>query len=71
MIAALLAAESNEDFVAATRALDRVLISGNYCVPLFYLPASRVARWSRIKHPDVVPISGYQLPAWWADPAAQ
>jgi len=70
MIAALLAAESDEDFVAATRALDRVLISGNYCVPLFYLPASRVARWVRIKHPDTMPISGYQLPAWWADPAA-
>ncbi len=71
MIAALLAAELTEDFVAATRALDRVLISGNYCVPLFYLPASRVARWSRITHPDAIPISGYQLPAWWIDPAAQ
>jgi peptide/nickel transport system substrate-binding protein len=69
MISALLAASSREDFVAATRALDRVLISGHYCVPLFYLPKSRVARWNRIKHPDTVPISGYQLTTWWADPA--
>jgi len=69
MISALLAAASREDFVAATRALDRVLISGHYCIPLFYLPKSRVARWSRIKHPGIVPISGYQLTTWWADPA--
>jgi peptide/nickel transport system substrate-binding protein len=71
MISALLAASSREEFVAATRALDRVLISGHYCVPLFYLPKSRVARWDRIKHPGIVPISGYQLPTWWADPATE
>jgi peptide/nickel transport system substrate-binding protein len=70
MISALLAASSREDFVAATRALDRVLISGHYCVPLFYLPKSRVARWDRIKHPGIVPISGYQLTTWWAEPAS-
>jgi peptide/nickel transport system substrate-binding protein len=70
MISALLAASSREDFVAATRALDRVLISGHYCVPLFYLPKSRVARWDRIKHPDIVPISGYQLTTWWAEQAS-
>ena len=33
MIAALLAAERHEDFVAAVRALDRVLLSGFYIVP--------------------------------------
>ena len=38
MIAALLRARERADFVAAVRALDRVLISGCYVVPLFYLP---------------------------------
>ena len=38
MIAALLEAESREEFVSAVRALDRVLISGFYVVPLFHLP---------------------------------
>ena len=40
MIAALLRARERDDFVAAVRALDRVLISGCYVVPLFYLPAA-------------------------------
>ncbi len=37
MIAALLRARERPDFVAAVRALDRVLISGSYVLPLFYL----------------------------------
>ena len=46
MIAALLRAREQPDFVAAVRALDRVLISGCYVVPLFYLPEQWVARWN-------------------------
>ena len=66
MIAALLKARGREDFVAAVRALDRVLISGHYVVPLFHLNAQWVAHWSRIKHPKKTPVYGYQLPTWWA-----
>ena len=66
MIAAMLKARSQSDFVTAVRALDRVLISGHYVVPLFHLDEEWVARWSRIRHPAVTPIYGYQLPTWWA-----
>ena len=38
MIAALLKARERDEFVAAVRALDRVLMSGFYVVPLFHLP---------------------------------
>ncbi len=62
MIAALLAARTREDFVAAVRALDRVLISGAYVVPLFYLPDQRVAYWTRVQHPDTSPINGPNYP---------
>ena len=51
MIAAMLRARERADFVAAVRALDRVLISGFYVVPLFYLPAQWVARRAFIEHP--------------------
>jgi peptide/nickel transport system substrate-binding protein len=34
----LLGARKREDFVAAVRALDRLLLSGFYVVPLYYLP---------------------------------
>jgi len=43
MIAALLKAQDRANFVAAVRALDRVLISGSYVVPLFHLPDQWVA----------------------------
>ena len=46
MIAAMLRARERADFVAAVRALDRVLMSGSYVVPLFYLPEQWVARWA-------------------------
>ncbi|PRD41387.1 ABC transporter substrate-binding protein [Phyllobacterium phragmitis] len=68
MIEALIAARSQEDFVSAVRALDRVLISGNYYVPLYHLPKQWVARWSRIKHPEQTSLYGFRLPTWWHDP---
>jgi peptide/nickel transport system substrate-binding protein len=68
MLAALLAAKSQEDFVAAVRALDRVLISGHYVVPLYYLPDQWVARWTRVSHPDTVSVNGYTLSTWYATP---
>lgn len=66
MIKAMLAAPSREDFIAAVRALDRVLISGHYVVPLFYLPEQWVARWTSIERPEKSPITGYSVSAWWA-----
>lgn len=66
MIRALLTAETPEAFVAAVRALDRVLISGFYVLPLFHRPAEWVAHWERIAHPEVAPLIGYALETWWA-----
>ncbi|MFC5506602.1 MULTISPECIES: extracellular solute-binding protein [Hyphomicrobiales] len=40
---ALLAAREREDFVAAARTLDRLLLSGFYVVPLYYLPDTWIA----------------------------
>jgi peptide/nickel transport system substrate-binding protein len=71
LIAAMLAATSREDFVSAVRALDRVLISGNYVVPLFHLPGQWVAYWSRLRHPEVTPLYGYQVDSWWIEGEAR
>ncbi|MBA3518431.1 MAG: ABC transporter substrate-binding protein [Rhizobiales bacterium] len=68
MIAALLAATSREDFVAAVRALDRVLISGFYLVPLFHAPEDWWARWTRIEHPATPSLYGAEPTSWWAAP---
>jgi len=69
MIAALLQAERREDFVAAVRALDRVLISGWYVLPLFHLPDQWIARWDRIQRPVTTPLFGYLPETWWRRPA--
>jgi peptide/nickel transport system substrate-binding protein len=69
MIATMLSARQRADFVAAVRALDRVLISGCYVVPLFYLPAQWVARWSYIQHPARTSLYGYLPETWWRQPS--
>lgn len=43
VLQALLGAREREDFVAAVRALDRLLLSGFYVVPLYYLPDTWLA----------------------------
>ena len=69
MIDALLAAESRDDFVAAVRALDRVLISGAYIVPLFYAPNQWLAYSAKLGRPEKTPLFGANpdyLYAWWS-----
>eukprot|EP00439_Symbiodinium_sp_Y106_P089343 s1_g1879.t1 len=67
MIEAMLAARERGEFVAAVRALDRVLLSGNYVIPLFYQPEQWVAHWSRLKHPEETSLYGYKINTWWAE----
>jgi peptide/nickel transport system substrate-binding protein len=68
MIQALLVARDRRHFVAAVRALDRVLMSGSYVVPLFHLPAQWVARWSHIERPQTTSLFGYLPETWWQKP---
>jgi peptide/nickel transport system substrate-binding protein len=70
MIAALLKAEDHGDFVAAVRALDRVLISGFYVIPLFYPPAQWIARWTTVGRPATTSLYGYLPETWWREPKA-
>jgi len=69
MIDALLRARTRPDLVDAVRALDRVLISGAFVVPLFYLPEQWVARWNYIGHPERTSLFGYLPETWWRQPA--
>lgn len=68
MIAALLAARERPDFVSAVRALDRVLLSGFYVVPLFHVKEQWIARWKGVERPDVTPLYGPALETWWRAP---
>jgi len=69
MIDAMLASESREDFVTATRALDRVLTAGRYVIPIWSFDVGRIAHISALKYPDSLPIYGdgpqYMPEVWW------
>lgn len=68
MIAALLEARERDDFIAAVRALDRVLMSGFYIVPLFHAPEQWVARWNGVQHPGKTSLYGFLPETWWRQP---
>ncbi len=66
MIQALLAAKTEQEFISAVRALDRVLLSGDYVIPLFFIPKQWVAFWTRLQHPQKTPLFGYNVDSWWS-----
>jgi len=70
MIAALLAARERPAFVAAVRALDRVLMSGFYAIPVFSADKQWIARWNRIEQPSATALTGYLPEVWWQRPAS-
>jgi peptide/nickel transport system substrate-binding protein len=61
----MLNARNREDYVAAVRVLDRLLISGNYVVPMQHNTQQWIAYWNYLEHPQKTPLSGYELPSWW------
>ena len=69
MIASMLRARKREDFVAAVRALDRILTAGRYVVPIWFTDVSRIAHKRELTYPDVLPIYGdwigFQPDVWW------
>ncbi len=67
MIEAMLNAEAEEDFTAAVRAFDRVLMSGDYVVPLFHLPKVWVGHWAHLKHPERLSLAGFDIDTWWSE----
>lgn len=70
LIAALLSAQSHEDFVSAVRAYDRVLLSGFYVVPLFHASEQWIAHSTDLARPQrlpryAAPLFGPTLESWW------
>jgi microcin C transport system substrate-binding protein len=62
-------AKDRAELVAATKALDRVLLWNHYVVPQFSYPFHRTARWDRFGRPAEMPKYGLDaFPAlWWYD----
>jgi peptide/nickel transport system substrate-binding protein len=70
MVDAMLASRSHEDIQAAVRALDRLLTSGRYVIPIHTFGKARIAHDKALKYPaENLPLYGdsvYFLPeVWW------
>lgn len=63
-------AKDREELVAATHALDRVLLWNDFVIPQWYLDAFRTARWDRFGRPEKMPAYDIGFPnIWWYDAA--
>jgi microcin C transport system substrate-binding protein len=71
LIERVIFAKDRAELVAATRALDRVLLWNHYVVPQFTTDKSRTARWDRFGRPDPLPkYAAAAFPTvWWWDAA--
>ncbi|RPE71533.1 peptide/nickel transport system substrate-binding protein [Pacificibacter maritimus] len=72
LIDTLLSSTSQDDFLASARALDRVLTSGRYAIPIYQWNISRLAHAKELKFPETLPIYGdwigWQPDVWyWED----
>jgi len=56
LVEKLIEADSEESLHTAIRALDRVLLHGEYLVPNWYIDAHRVAYWKKLKRPAKLPL---------------
>jgi len=69
MIDHMLNTDSREEFIAATRALDRVLMAGRYVIPIWTTNVDRIAHAKQLKFPENTPIYGDRIgwmpDVWW------
>ena len=68
LIEQIIFAKSRKDLVAATRALDRVLLWNFYVLPTWHITYERTARWNRFGKPAKIPDYSVGFPdIWWWD----
>jgi microcin C transport system substrate-binding protein len=71
LIDKIVLAKDRADLVAATRALDRVLLWNHYVVPQWRAPFDRMAIWDMFGRPDKLPSqTAAFIQVWWYDDAA-
>ena len=69
MVDAMLTAESQENFTAAVRALDRLLTAGRYVIPFWQFTKGYIAHVKELKYPENLPVYGdgpnFMPEVWW------
>ncbi len=68
LVEQLINADSRQNLIDHTRALDRVLLWGYYVIPNWHIKTWRVAYWNHIGHPKVSPKYDVGIDTWWIKP---
>ena len=70
LIDQIIFASSRGELVAATRALDRVLLWNHFVIPNWHINSYRIAYWNRFSRPAIKPKYGLGFSdTWWVDEA--
>lgn len=71
LVEMVIAAPDEKELIARAQTLDYVLLSGNYVIPNWHLPAWRIAYWDKFDRPQTqAPYSLGVADTWWAKPSA-
>lgn len=72
LIQKVIYAPDRKRLITATRALDRVLLHGEYVVPNWFIATHRIAYWDRFGIPASTPLyygaESWMLRSWWKKP---
>jgi len=67
IIANVLSATDVEQFRSAVRALDRLVMSGDYVVALFHVQRQWITHWRHLKAPATTALFGTDFDTWWQE----
>lgn len=69
MIDAFLTADSQDEFRAGVKALDRIIMAGRYVIPIQHFSTGRIAHAKELRFPERLPMYGdwigFQPDVWW------
>lgn len=72
LVKEVIQAPNRKYLIAASRALDRVLLHGEYLVPNWYIETFRIAYWDKFGRPKKLPkyydATSWVLSSWWRVP---
>ena len=67
LVEKIVLAQSREELIIITRALDRVLLWQGFIVPNWHLASDRILWWDRFSRPDIPLRNGVNTSRWWVN----
>ena len=69
LIEKIISAKNRNDLISATKALDRVLLSGHYVIPQWHISSYRTVYWDIFNKPKIKPKYSLGTDTWWINPS--